>query len=122
MAASASPHSLLAWTTSASRRPSRAAPAGSGSSAPTAHTALTATNIANEVDRYIVWPGQALAYKMGQLELLQLRAEARGVLAEQFDPRAFHDTVLGGGALPLGALAELVRGWIADGGGPSAYT
>jgi uncharacterized protein (DUF885 family) len=75
-----------------------------------AHTALGANNIANEVDRYIVWPGQALAYKTGQLEILRLRAEARAAMGPAFDIRAFHDAVLGGGALPLATLREVVTG------------
>jgi len=76
------------------------------------HTALGDNNIANEVDRYIVWPGQALAYKIGQLEFLRLRARARSVLGDRFDIRAFHDVALGSGAVPLGTLAELVEDWL----------
>ena len=76
------------------------------------HTALGDNNIANEVDRYIVWPGQALAYKLGQLEILRLRAEARDELGEAFDIRAFHDVVLGSGAVSLRTLGENVRAWI----------
>lgn len=75
----------------------------------TAHTALGANNIANEVDRYIAWPGQALAYKLGQLELLALRAEARERLGSGLDIRRFHDVVLCGGALPLPVLREVVE-------------
>ncbi len=78
-----------------------------------AHTALGANNIANEVDRYIVWPGQALAYKTGQLEILRLREAARGTLGARFDIRGFHDAVLGGGALPLATLGEVVGAWAA---------
>jgi uncharacterized protein (DUF885 family) len=74
-----------------------------------AHTALGGNNIGNEVDRYIAWPGQALAYKLGQLELLRLRAEARDRLGDRFDIRVFHDAVLEGGALPLPALREAVE-------------
>ena len=73
-----------------------------------AHTALAANNIANEVDRYIGWPGQALAYKIGQLEIRALRGEAKEALGSGFDIRGFHDAVLGHGALPLGALREAV--------------
>jgi uncharacterized protein (DUF885 family) len=75
----------------------------------TAHTALGANNIANEVDRYIVWPGQALAYKIGQLEILRLRDEARARQGDRFDIRAFHDAVLGQGALGLQALRTTVE-------------
>ncbi|HEV8488383.1 MAG TPA: DUF885 domain-containing protein [Candidatus Limnocylindrales bacterium] len=74
----------------------------------TAHTALAANNIANEIDRYIVWPGQALAYKIGQLEILRLRAEARAAAGRGFDIRAFHDAVLGHGAVGLETLREVV--------------
>jgi uncharacterized protein (DUF885 family) len=78
----------------------------------TAHTALGENNIVNEVDRYIVWPGQALAYKIGQLEILRLRAEARARLGPSFDIKAFHDTVLGSGAVSLPVLRDLVEDWI----------
>jgi len=73
-----------------------------------AHTALAPNNIVNEVDRYIVWPGQALAYKIGQLEILRLRAEARQRQGARFDIRRFHDAVLGHGAVSLGTLREIV--------------
>jgi uncharacterized protein (DUF885 family) len=79
----------------------------------TEHTALGANNIVNEVDRYIVWPGQALAYKTGQLEFLRLRADARDRLGDRFDIKAFHDTVLGAGAISLPALQGRVEEWLA---------
>ncbi len=75
----------------------------------TEHTALAPNNIANEVDRYIVWPGQALAYKVGQLEILRLRTEARARLGASFDFRRFHDAVLEPGALPLDILRVVVE-------------
>lgn len=78
----------------------------------TAHTALGQNNILNEVDRYIVMPGQALAYKIGQLEILRLRDAARGRLGSAFDIKAFHDTVLGSGAVSLPALRGLVGAWL----------
>ncbi|MCJ7711750.1 MAG: DUF885 domain-containing protein, partial [Chloroflexi bacterium] len=78
------------------------------------HTALASDNIANEVDRYIVMPGQALAYKTGQLELLRLRAEARERLGPAFDIRGFHDVVLGSGALPLVTLRDVVSAWVEE--------
>jgi len=78
----------------------------------TEHTALGENNIANEVDRYIVWPGQALAYKIGQLEILRLRADARDRLGGRFDIRAFHDAVLGAGAVSLTTLGQMVEAWI----------
>jgi uncharacterized protein (DUF885 family) len=74
-----------------------------------AHTALGQNNIANEVDRYIAYAGQALAYKLGQLEILRLRSEARERQGERFDIRRFHDTVLGEGALPLPVLRQVVE-------------
>jgi len=83
----------------------------------TAHTALAPNNIANEVDRYIGWPGQALAYKIGQLEIRRLRAEAEAALGASFDIRRFHDAVLSHGALPLSVLRHSVA---ADLGLPAA--
>lgn len=77
------------------------------------HTVLAENNIVNEVDRYIVLPGQALSYKVGQLELLRLRAEARERLGTAFDIRAFHDTVLGNGAVGLPTLRAIVEAWAA---------
>jgi uncharacterized protein (DUF885 family) len=78
------------------------------------HSALGVNNIANEVDRYIVWPGQALAYKVGQLEIMRLRAEARERLGPEFDIKAFHDTVLGAGAVSLPALRDRVGSWLGE--------
>jgi uncharacterized protein (DUF885 family) len=66
------------------------------------------------VDRYIAWPGQALAYKLGQLEILKLREEGRQQLGGKFDLRAFHDEVIGSGALPLDVLHSKVEAWIAE--------
>jgi uncharacterized protein (DUF885 family) len=68
-------------------------------------------NIENEVDRYIAWPGQALAYKIGQLEILRLRREAERARSERFDIKGFHDTVLGSGPVTLQLLGELVADW-----------
>jgi uncharacterized protein (DUF885 family) len=76
------------------------------------HSALADNNIANEVDRYIVWPGQALAYKIGQLEILRLRADAETRLGARFDIRAFHDAVLASGAVSLTTLGQMVEAWI----------
>ena len=75
------------------------------------HTALGDNNIANEVDRYICMPAQALAYKIGQLEILRLRDETRARLGQRFDIRAFHDVVLGNGAISLPTLATVVGSW-----------
>lgn len=68
--------------------------------------------IQSEIRRYIVWPGQATAYKVGMLKIMELRAHAEQVLGEQFDIKGFHDTVLGGGAMPLSILERRVNAWI----------
>src|SRR6267142_3384047 len=67
-----------------------------------------------EADRYIAWPGQALAYKMGQLTILKLRDEAKSQLGKKFDLKAFHDEILNGSAMPLDLLQERVEAWIKD--------
>jgi len=78
------------------------------------NTALADNNIVNEVDRYIAWPAQAVAYKTGQIEIIRLREETKQRLRDQFDIREFHDALLGDGAVPLIALQQLVDVYIAD--------
>ena len=77
------------------------------------NTGKSQQDIENEIDRYISWPGQALAYKLGQMRIQALRAEAEKALGARFDIRAFHDQLLGMGALPLSVLDTEMRSWIA---------
>lgn len=79
----------------------------------TDNSALSAANIEAEVNRYISWPGQALAYKLGELKIRELRALAATELGAKFDLAAFHDTVLGQGSVPLNVLEDMVKDWIA---------
>ncbi len=78
------------------------------------YTAMDEPNVQTEVDRYIAWPGQALAYKLGQLEILKLREAAKQKLGDRFDLRAFHDEILGSGALPLDVLDQRIMTWIEE--------
>jgi uncharacterized protein (DUF885 family) len=78
------------------------------------HSGLDEPTIQAETDRYMVWPGQALSYKVGQLEILNLRQYAKDELQEKFSIRAFHDEVLSAGALPMDALSRRIHAWVAQ--------
>lgn len=80
------------------------------------HTALAEHDITTEVDRYISWPGQALAYKLGEMLIRRERARAEQVLGDKFDERAFHDAILATGSVPLPVLEEQLEAYIASGG------
>ena len=78
----------------------------------TKNTALSPHNIVAEVDRYIGWPGQALAYKTGELAIRRIRRKAEQTLGDRFDIRSFHDRVLEAGSIPLPLLEERIDDWI----------
>jgi len=78
------------------------------------NTPLPDSSIQNEARRYLVWPGQALSYKMGMTEIMRLRTHAQGELGDRFDIRDFHDVVLGNGAVPMSVLEVLVEDYIQD--------
>lgn len=80
------------------------------------NTALSEVNIANEVDRYIAWPGQALAYMIGRRHIGELRERARRELGAAFDLRHFHDRILSSGSIPLETMTGVVEDWIAEAG------
>jgi uncharacterized protein (DUF885 family) len=73
---------------------------------------MSRLEIDKEIDRYIAYPGQALSYMVGRLEIQRLRAYAEETLGDRFDIREFHDVVLGNGSLPLAVLAEVVTDWV----------
>jgi uncharacterized protein (DUF885 family) len=75
-------------------------------------TGMTEAEVTREIERYVVWPGQATAYKVGQIYMLRLRSMAEEELGDQFDIREFHEMILMNGAMPLEILEESVRSWI----------
>lgn len=76
-------------------------------------TGMTEEEVTREIERYVVWPGQATSYKTGQLSILAARARAEAALGEKFDLKQFHETVLSNGAMPLGILDKVVDDWVA---------
>jgi uncharacterized protein (DUF885 family) len=78
------------------------------------HSAIAEPEVQSEVDRYVAWPSQALAYKVGQLKILELRDRAKKAFGDKFDLRAFHDQILDSGALPLDVLSDRIDAWIAQ--------
>ena len=78
------------------------------------NTALSELEVVNEIDRYISWPGQAPAYKLGELQIRRLRAEAERELGDRFDRRRFHDAILELGSVPLPMLEERIRDFITE--------
>lgn len=78
--------------------------------------ALSEHEITTEVERYIAWPGQALAYKLGEMQIRRHRREAEEKLGPKFDQREFHDAILALGSVPLPVLEERMQQFIADGG------
>jgi uncharacterized protein (DUF885 family) len=85
------------------------------------NTGKTDQDITVEVDRYIVWPGQALAYKLGQLKIRELRTQAEKELGTRFSVRSFHDAVLEEGSVPLDILEAHMKAWLAEQTGKQAH-
>ena len=77
-------------------------------------TGMTEDEVTREIERYVVWPGQATAYKVGQLYILRLRSQAERELGDKFDIREFHEMILMNGAMPLEILEESVTSWISS--------
>ena len=74
---------------------------------------MTEAEVTREIERYVVWPGQATAYKTGQLAMLDMRSNAEADLGDKFDVREFHETMLMNGAMPLDILDDVVADWVA---------
>jgi uncharacterized protein (DUF885 family) len=79
-----------------------------------AKTGMTEDEVTREIERYVAWPGQACAYKIGELTILRLRARAKTELGDRFDIRSFHEEVLMNGGLPLGVLEQVINQWIGE--------
>jgi uncharacterized protein (DUF885 family) len=79
-----------------------------------AKTGMTEAEVTREIERYVVWPGQATSYKVGQLAILRMREEAEQALGPKFDLREFHEVILMNGAMPLAVVEDVVREWIAS--------
>ena len=77
-------------------------------------TGAAPSDVVSEIERYMVWPGQALGYKLGMITIQQARADAERQLGEKFDIKEFHDVVLLGGAMPMSILKENINNWIAS--------
>jgi uncharacterized protein (DUF885 family) len=77
------------------------------------NSALTRGQVVAEVDRYITWPGQATAYKIGELRIRALRTRAEQALGPDFDIRAFHDVIVGNGSVPIAIFEQVVDDWLA---------
>jgi uncharacterized protein (DUF885 family) len=75
-------------------------------------TGMTEAEVTREIERYVVWPGQATSYKVGQLAMLRMRAEAEKALGPRFDLAAFHEVILMNGSMPLAVLEDVVQDWI----------
>jgi uncharacterized protein (DUF885 family) len=77
-----------------------------------AKTGKTEAEVMREIERYVVWPGQATSYKVGQLAILRMRDEAQQALGDRFDLRDFHEVILMNGSMPLAVLGDVVQEWI----------